>query len=186
MKQRKYTKGVKKKYGIKGKVILHTGRITKEKSIDSILNMITPLLKNATFVIASDGPYREKLEEIVQKKGFADSVKFTGYLSEEDLIGFYKEADVFVMASKTETQGLVLLEAAFYGLPSVVMEAPVIADFVRSNKIGTVSKKKSFATIVKKYLNKRQRVSKSNIKQYDIQKCAKQMEELYQNLVQSQ
>jgi len=186
IRKKKYTKNIKKKFGLKNKIILHTGRVTEEKNIDSIIRMMSPLLKKgeATLVITSDGPHKTMLEELVNKKGLDGSVVFTGYLSEEDLRGFYKAADVFVMASKTETQGLVLLEAAFFGLPSVVIEAPVVADFVTENKIGTVASTKGFARTVRKYLKKRQRIRTSSIKKkYDIKRCSQQLETLYQEVI---
>ena len=183
---KKYAKNVKGKFGLPGKVILHVGRVTEEKRIEQIMRMLRPLLKkgNATFVITSDGPYRKALEEKARELGIAEDVIFTGYLTQEELEGFYRAADVFVMASKTETQGLVLIEAAFAGLPSVVMDAPVVADFVRENNIGTVATKKTFARAVAKYLQKRTRLPAAAIKKkYDIKLCTKKLESLYSEVL---
>src|SRR3989344_856797 len=177
-----YDRNVKKKFGLARKIILHVGRVTEEKNIGQIMSMLTSVLAkgDAALVVASDGPYRKALEQKALELGIAENVIFTGYLKEEELQGFYHAADVFVMASETETQGIVLLEAAFAGLPCVVMEAPVVGDFVRENKIGSVATKKTFAPAVAKYLRNRTRLSTSAIKKkYDIKTSAEKLESLY-------
>ncbi|MBI4019681.1 MAG: glycosyltransferase [Candidatus Aenigmarchaeota archaeon] len=181
-----YDKGVKKKFGLAKKIILHVGRITEEKKIGQIMTMLRPVLAkgDAALVVTSDGPYRKRLEEKSRELGIEDNVIFTGYLREQELQGFYHAADVFVMASETETQGLVLLEAAFAGLPCVVMEAPVVGDFVRENKIGHVATAKTFASAVRKYLTTRTRLQTTAIrKKYDIKFCAQKLESLYNEVL---
>ena len=93
-----------------------------------------------------------RLENKAEELGLNDRIIFTGYLSENRLNEFYKMSDVFVMASKSETQGLVLLEAIRNSLPVVVLDTPIISDFVRENSIGIVSKKDKFPKNVSKML----------------------------------
>ncbi|MBI4014561.1 MAG: glycosyltransferase, partial [Candidatus Aenigmarchaeota archaeon] len=168
-----YTNGMKRRLGITGKMVLHVGRVTKEKRIDFLMDALSCV--DATLVVASDGPLRKELERKAGK-----NVIFTGYLSEKELRGLYREADAFVMASRSETQGLVLLEAASHGVPCVVLDAPVISDFVKENRIGTVATEKGFAAAVKKTLEKGMRIDVRGPKRkYDIRKCAAELENLY-------
>jgi glycosyltransferase involved in cell wall biosynthesis len=75
---------------------------------------------DALLVIAGEGPARESLQQLVAKLGIDLHVRFVGYLDRNStLLDCYAAADVFVFASRTETQGLVLLEAMAQGTPVV-------------------------------------------------------------------
>jgi glycosyltransferase involved in cell wall biosynthesis len=144
---RKTKKECRKKFGFGDeKIMLHVGRITKEKNIPFIINSLRNVLLSTRtkLVITSDGPYKRELEKMAMKSGLQDRIVFTGYINEVDIADIYKAADIFVMASKTETQGMVLLEAAANGLPIIALDVPVISDFVRENGIGIVSSERNF------------------------------------------
>jgi len=181
---------VRKKYGLsRCSIILHVGRVTKEKNIDFILKALEKPLKKSDgikFVIASDGPHRAALESRVKKLGLQDKVIFTGYVSEEELDSLYKESDVFVMASRSETQGLVLLEAVKRTLPVVVADAPIISDFVAENSVGIVSRNFS-SDVMKMVADRRARERFRNncrrtLKKYDINRCTRQLLGVYSSL----
>jgi 1,2-diacylglycerol 3-alpha-glucosyltransferase len=168
------------------KIILHVGRITREKNMEFIIHALERLLRTDTkLIITSDGPHREKLEKLVKEKGLRKNVIFTGYLSENELNEYYSLADVFVMASRTETQGLVLLEAAKNNLPAVVLNAPVISDFIKENKTGIVTTKNRFAADVKSLLEND--TARSNIikycqtaaEKYSMENCTDQLLRVY-------
>jgi 1,2-diacylglycerol 3-alpha-glucosyltransferase len=75
---------------------------------------------NALFAIAGEGPARPHLERLARDLGIHESVRFIGYLDRaRDLPDCYAAGDAFVFASRTETQGLVLLEAMAQGTPVV-------------------------------------------------------------------
>jgi glycosyltransferase involved in cell wall biosynthesis len=77
-------------------------------------------LPEALLVIAGEGPAREGLRAQVASLGLSAQVHFAGYLQRDTaLLDCYAAADVFVFASRTETQGLVLLEAMAQGVPVV-------------------------------------------------------------------
>lgn len=104
-------------------VMLHVGRIAFEKNISFLLDVyceVRKLLPAAILVIAGEGPARKSLQDKVLKLGVQDGVYFIGYLDrQKELLDCYQAGDVFVFASRTETQGLVLLEAMAMGLPVV-------------------------------------------------------------------
>ncbi|HIC96511.1 TPA: glycosyltransferase, partial [Candidatus Bipolaricaulota bacterium] len=85
-----------------------------------------------------EGPLRRSLEDYAQGLGLerGKEVIFTGYLPRERLIDLYKQATLFVFASKTETQGLVLVEAMMAGLPPVAVGALGVLDIVSSGETG--------------------------------------------------
>jgi glycosyltransferase involved in cell wall biosynthesis len=178
-----------KKHGILGKAILHVGRVTREKNIEAIIDAIQSV--DATLMIASDGPHREELRKYAKRKRLDDKIVFLGYLSKEELQSAYSSADAFVCASKSETQGIVLLEAAAAGLPIVVLDAPVVSDFLRENKIGIISDEKGFSDNIRRaiedvQLKKKSAASASRIaKRYDISRCAKELADVYSGLIES-
>lgn len=104
-------------------VMAYVGRVAFEKNLDFLLRVTEQVrhrLPDVLLVIAGEGPARASLERAVAKRGLADNVTFVGYLERRtELPACYCAADVFVFASKTETQGLVLLEAMALGVPVV-------------------------------------------------------------------
>jgi len=104
-------------------LLLYVGRVAHEKNIGFLLRMFVKLRQqrpDAWFVIAGEGPARDSLTRLARELGVADSVRFIGYLDRRtDLPNCYAAGDAFVFASRTETQGLVLLEAMAQGTPVV-------------------------------------------------------------------
>ena len=104
-------------------LLVYVGRVAYEKNIDFLVRMFAKLRArrpDALLVIAGEGPARESLTRQARELGLGGAVKFIGYLDRRtDLPGCYAAGDVFVFASRTETQGLVLLEAMAQGTPVV-------------------------------------------------------------------
>lgn len=117
-------------------VLLFVGRVAHEKNIGFLLEVLPNVLRErpeALLLIAGEGPARGRLEGEVRRRGLAGQVRFVGYLERgRPLADCYAAGDVFVFASRTETQGLVLLEAMALGLPvvttAVLGTAAVMAD----------------------------------------------------------
>ncbi len=104
-------------------LLLYVGRVAHEKNIGFLLRVFVELRRtrrDALLVIAGEGPARESLIAQAAELGLGSDVTFVGYLDrEQGLADCYAAADVFVFASRTETQGLVLLEAMAQGRPVV-------------------------------------------------------------------
>jgi glycosyltransferase involved in cell wall biosynthesis len=104
-------------------LMLYIGRVAHEKNIEFLLRVFAQVrtsVPDALFVIAGEGPARAPLRELASGLGLLEDVFFVGYLDRNtELLDCYAAADVFVFASRTETQGLVLLEAMAQGAPVV-------------------------------------------------------------------
>ncbi len=104
-------------------LLLYVGRVAYEKNIEFLLQAFVALRRtraDAMLAIAGEGPARGRLQALATQLGIAQDVHFIGYLDRErGLADCYAAADVFVFASRTETQGLVLLEALAQGRPVV-------------------------------------------------------------------
>ncbi|MBM2825668.1 MAG: hypothetical protein HW402_1332 [Dehalococcoidales bacterium] len=119
-------------------LLLYVGRLGLEKNLDFLLRAFRQILSlrpGARLIIAGDGPQREFLERYAASLGIAPSVTFIGYLQRHDLVDLYKQA-LFVFASKTETQGLVLVEAMMAGAAVVAIGIMGPRDIIKSGETG--------------------------------------------------
>jgi glycosyltransferase involved in cell wall biosynthesis len=106
-------------------LLLYIGRLSAEKEVDRI-KPVLEAIPGARLALVGDGPYREELE--VHFEGTL--THFVGYLGGEELASAYASADAFIFPSRTETLGLVLLEAMAAGCPVVAANAGGIPDIV--------------------------------------------------------
>lgn len=104
-------------------MLLFVGRVAHEKNIGFLLKVVDRVRRDITdvlFVIAGEGPARAPLAREVTALGLQENVLFIGYLERPSALNnCYCSADIFIFASRTETQGLVLLEAMAQGVPVV-------------------------------------------------------------------
>lgn len=113
------------KHGISDQrpTLLHIGRIAHEKNIDFLLRTLSHIkrdIPDILLVIAGEGPARTSLEKLAESLGLIANVKFVGYLGRAgELQDCYAAGDLFIFSSRTETQGLVLLESMALGTPVV-------------------------------------------------------------------
>ena len=110
------------------KVVLFAGRIAAEKNLDLLVDCFDRLIKlvpNARLLFVGDFEYRPILEEKASHLKNADRVIFTGRVPHEELGDYYAISDVFGFPSLTDTQGLVVHEAALAGLPLVLVDTEV-------------------------------------------------------------
>lgn len=104
-------------------VMLTVGRVAFEKNIGFLIEVVKKVSKrvpDVLFILAGEGPMLPHLKKRVHRENLQQQVMFVGYLNrEKQLQDCYRAANVFVFASRTETQGLVLLEAMAQELPVV-------------------------------------------------------------------
>jgi len=105
------------------RIVLNVGRVAHEKNLGFLLRMFQLVARRdprAVLVIAGEGPARTSLQAEAEKLGIGPRTRFIGNLDRERTLNdCYAAADVFVFASRTETQGLVLLEAMAQSRPVV-------------------------------------------------------------------
>ncbi|OGV76295.1 MAG: glycosyl transferase family 1 [Methylotenera sp. RIFCSPLOWO2_02_FULL_45_14] len=120
-------KAFRTKYGITldRPMLLYVGRVAFEKNINFLLEMTKVLIEqrpDVLLVVTGEGPAEASLHQLAKTLGLENNIKFIGYLDRnKELNACYQAADVFVFASKSETQGLVLLEAMAQGTPVVAI-----------------------------------------------------------------
>ncbi len=113
-----------------GIVLLSVGRVSKEKNLDEFCKLY---YTNAKKIVVGDGPYRKELE-----KKYPD-VHFVGTKFGKDLAFYYANSDVFVFTSKTDTFGVVNIEALSCGTPIAAYPVPGPIDIVKTGVNGYLS-----------------------------------------------
>jgi glycosyltransferase involved in cell wall biosynthesis len=106
--------------GMANPKFLYVGRVAVEKNVEAFLELELPGEK----IVVGDGPSRAALEKQYPQ------VKFVGYKYGEELAAYYRAADVFVFPSRTDTFGLVMLEAMACGTPVAAFPVPGPIDVV--------------------------------------------------------
>ena len=120
-------------------LFVFVGRVGKEKSIDHLLRVFARVLKDEpTWVLAvvGGGPELEALKAYAAQLELGQSVRFMGYRARYGLKHYLAAARAFLFASQTETQGLVLLEAAAAGCPVLAVRASGVTEAVDPGTTG--------------------------------------------------
>ena len=111
--------------GKKDFIILFVGRIAEEKNITFLIDSQKKLVEkhnNIKLIIVGDGPDKEKYENYTKELGLEKNVMFTGKAAWETMPYYYRMSDIFATASKTETQGLTIIEAMASNVVPVCMK----------------------------------------------------------------
>ncbi len=151
--QKSFTKKeIKEKFNIpdKMKILLYLGRMSKEKNLDVLLDMIKELKeKNYNAILLFVGPGDiDEVNEDAKKMNVSDRVICTGPLKRDDAQRVYGACDAFVFSSQTETQGLVIGEAMLARTPVVALVSPIQKEVYPEGKAVVVKKEKDFAHAV--------------------------------------
>lgn len=114
-------------------VFLTVGQLTFEKELPFLLTAMSEVRarrQKFRLILVGDGPYRAQFEADARKLGIGDWCIFAGTISDKKrLAAHYEQADLFLFPSLYETQGLVAMEAASFGVPTVAQrEAPGISE----------------------------------------------------------
>ncbi|EKE20109.1 MAG: glycosyl transferase, group 1 [uncultured bacterium] len=191
-------KSIRKKYDIADDEILLVlvSRFTAEKNAEFLIkSVIFALKKNKKikFLAGGDGYLLDSLKELIEKEGVADQVIFPGFIGNDVKKNYYDAGDIFVFASKSETQGMIISEALYMGLPVVAVSATGVKDLVTNQVDGllvgeneedfanAISRLVSDGELRKKFSDNGKRIAK---RQYTSSVCAGKMLEIYQKAIQ--
>ena len=175
--------------------IIYIGRVDPEKSLDNVIKALKSVVEkipDAELVIIGDGAAKSHLEKLVENLELTENVTFLGRVLPPDLCELYRTGQVFATASETETQGIVLIEAAASGLPLVAVDAGAVKEICRNNKNGYLCQPGDIEAIAKgltKILSDKDRqkkMSKASLeiaKKHDLNHTLKRFEEIYQSVI---
>lgn len=139
--------------------ILTIGRLTEKKGHEYAIKAIAKLLPNhpnIEYLIAGDGPLRDKLTSLVMELGLSEKVRFLGALEQNEIIKRYKQAHIFLLPSVTASDGdqegipVVLMEASAVGLPIVSSDHTGIPELLREGQSGFIVPEKDVEALAEK------------------------------------
>jgi len=189
-------KKIRKKYKIKDDEILflNIGRVNEEKNLLMLLRAVKEIIlenSKVKMMFIGEGFLKDKLSKMAKKWGIKNHVIFTGFIDYEKVKDYWQGADIYLQTSKSETQGITILEAMAVGLPIVAVKATGTEDFIIDNQNGFLTKNNSKDFYDKiKFLLKNPSIkkgvasqAKKDVKNYEELDQAKKLENFYKKLI---
>lgn len=131
------------RYGLSGKRVLFTfGRLVsaeRAKGMDEVMEAMPVLLPehpDLVYLIGGDGPDRPRLQAKAERLGLSGRVIFAGRIAEEEKLAHYHLADAYVMPSRGEGMGIVILEAMAAGIPALASLKDGSRETLRDGRLG--------------------------------------------------
>jgi len=186
------------RYKLKNKkIVLFVGRVDYSKGIDVLIKAASLISKKDSdiifFLVGPDFGERKALEQLAIDKGVSDKIIFTGELNREDLISAYKNATVFVLPSRYEAFGIVLIEAMAAKVPVVGSNYSAIPYLIEDKVNGLLFKLEDHFDLAEKilFLMENEGFSKRIVdrgyniikEQYTLEKSIKKIENIYMSLL---
>lgn len=177
------------------KIILSISRLTEEKNVVFLVKETIKILKNnpdTIFILGGDGYLRDELVEIINKAKISEQVYFVGLIEKDDIKNYMALADIFAYASKSETQGTIITEAMYMGLPILAIDALGVGDLIRSKETGMLAgdKNNDFRKKMQKLLDNKDlriRLGKNAYQEarekYTSRVCGEKMIGVYEELI---
>ena len=172
-------------------------RLAKEKNLDFQIRGLSCLKrllkkKGRTFrhMIIGDGPEKENLMRQIGELGLTENIIFIGNVDNQEIKNYQAASDAFLFTSKSETQGIVLLEAMAVGNPVVAVEASGVRDVVKDGVNGYLTEEDTYwwaerTRMVLEEVAKREQLSQAareTAESYSEEEVARQAEQYYRNV----
>ena len=129
--------------------LLFVGRLAPQKNVSLLLRAVALISSPVELVIVGDGEERRMLEQLAGSLGLSN-VRMLGAMVGDDLVQWYRWADAFVLTSRKESTGLVLLEAMAAGVPVIATEAEGVVDTVGDSGLLTPPEPAALARAVER------------------------------------
>ncbi len=178
---------IRKRIGKNKNIVLHVGRIVKEKNLDLLIEAAK--FVDVKFLIVGEGPAKEGLKKKISLEGLDDRFKFAGFVPDEELPKYYRCADAFVFPSTYETQGIVALEAMASGLPVAAANYRALPEIIEDGKNGFLFdpfNAKECAESIIKALDAPASIRENAMKtaeKYSVEKCTNRLLMIYEGLL---
>lgn len=176
------------------RILLYVGRLSKEKNLPFLLEVMSRLKQlrpDVHLVLIGSGPEENNLKKLAHNLKINDFVTFIRQVPHQEIFSYYRDADIFACPSKSETQGIVLIEAMAVGLPVVAIEAKGVSDIIKSEFGFLVEEKvETFSAKVLELLESEillkdmsRKAKKASLENYSSQVMARKTEKFYQKIL---
>lgn len=176
-------------------VIGHAGRLAPEKNLEFLTNCLVESMEKDPRIhalIVGNGPSEDLIKNAFKKAGLEKRLHLAGVLHYQELVDAYHAMDIFIFASLSETQGIVLIEAMAAGVPVVALDAPGVREVVEDQINGRLLEQMdqhNFAAALSGVANlsigdlqEMKKAAKKSALKYPIRLVAKRMLEVYTRL----
>jgi 1,2-diacylglycerol 3-alpha-glucosyltransferase len=167
------------------RVFLCLGRVSHEKNLDLVIRAMTDI--DAKLLVVGQGPAMKKLRKLVEKKKLRKNVLFKGFVQEKLKPLYCSAADALIIASKSETQGVVVAETMACGTPVIGADSLAIPEIVEDRENGRLFKPgdlKQLAKIMQTFepTGRMRKNARRTAEEYSIEKCTTKLEEFYNSI----
>ena len=192
--------GFRMKHRIPAHALLlgHVGRLAPEKNLHHLARVAARFMlrrPGSHLLVVGEGISKREIENIFAHRGLSNRLHLAGSLTGQDLIDAYAGMDVFIFASQTETQGMVIAEAMAAGVPVIALDAPGAREVVKDRVNGLLVKSRRPRAFIKalRWFDGRSPEEKTELarnahetgKAFDISICAEKALVFYRQTVES-
>ena len=182
---------IRERHGLVGKKVLITvGRLSFEKKVDLLIKCMKYFEDDTVLLVCGKGPAGDEWRQLAVDEGVTDRVVFAGFVSDDDIVSYYSCADIFVTASKFETQGLTTLEAMACGIPAICANGRAFTDVIKEGVNGYLfeTEEEDCVRVIRKGLENIESLREGALataQEYSIQNTAIALEKLYQEVIEA-
>ena len=182
---------VRQRHGLVGKkVLISVGRLSFEKNVGLVIRTMKQMDDDVVFLICGRGPMDQEWRHLAVDEGVEDKVVFAGFVPDDELISYYSSADLFISASKFETQGLTSLEAMACEVPALCANGRAFKDVIVDGENGYLfeTTEEDCARAIRLGLENLESLKKGarrTAETYSMQNTAKALEALYKDVIAS-
>lgn len=176
-------------------VVGHVGRLAPEKNLTFLAEAVAAFIKREPrghFMVVGQGPSTDDISKIFDREGLKDRLHLMGTMDGPVLVSAYRAMDVFAFASRSETQGMVLIEAMAADVPVVALDAPGAREVVKDGINGCLLKNQNLtdftnalhwmAALPADAKKKMKAAVRKTAKENSIERCAARALQLYESL----
>ena len=188
---RKDDKGdmIRERHGLVGKRVLITvGRMSFEKKVDLLIETMKVVPEDVVLLVCGKGPCDKEWRQLAVDLGVQDKVVFAGFVPDDELISYYSCADIFITASKFETQGLTTLEAMACEIPAMCANGRAFTDVIKDGVNGYLFETtvEDCARVINEglaHIDELKAGARRTAEEYSIQATAEALDRLYREVV---
>jgi glycosyltransferase involved in cell wall biosynthesis len=185
---------LKKQFALTDKTIVYAGRLASEKNIEVVIRAVALIKKrisNVNLAIAGSGKFKPELKQLVKELNLEKEVKFFGILDKIKLTRLYNASDIFAIASTSESQSMVTLQAMACGLPVIGVNWRALPEYINRHNGYTVEagNPKAIADkIIHLFRHEAERILLGQgglkyVQQFSSEKIAEKWEEIYERVI---
>lgn len=185
---------LKKEFNLSRASIVYAGRLGKEKKVDVLIRAVALVKYHASKInlaIAGHGSDEPRLKELVKRLNLKANIKFFGTLDKIKLNRLYNASDIFTIASTSESQSMVLLQAMACGLPVIGVNWRALPEYINHSNgyvVAANNHKEMADKIIHllKHEDERNRLGRGGlayVQRFSAPNIAKQWEKLYSRVI---